>query len=322
MKPDDLLLLAGYYGIEVQWRAEAKFEEDKHPRADDGKFGSGEGSAKPAVESGTSHADFQKADVVVPDEKQFAKAQDNFKKMFKRELSVGELKDLLGVEGVFEGKTIEYSVKPYGADGLDYKAVIYDGANMVAEVRRQLTTSYEDGLNGSPVVHHDLMKIEKEYQAAGTGTKLFQKQVELYQKMGVAQIDTDAAWIGQYQWARLGYEVQDPKQLDTLKEQFAGYLADKGVDKAVAQKAVDKIRSVHDLANAMGKDDIDLPEGEGFEGLKPSDRKAWGKVFLVQRGMSEGAELIPMKFDLRAKSKNLKTLAKVIASKQKKAGPP
>ena len=42
---DFFLALAGDYGLDAKFFAEAKFEESKHPRADDGKFGEGAGDS-------------------------------------------------------------------------------------------------------------------------------------------------------------------------------------------------------------------------------------------------------------------------------------
>jgi len=302
--------------VDVTRMLAGDFKEEDHPRSDDGKFGSGGGAKdESGPGKGTTHKDFRDSKVVVGDEKFFAKAQAHFSKMFKSELSPDTLRELVGVEGMFEGSEVEYTLKPYGADGIDYTAAVFKDGKEIATIRRQISTSYENGLNGAPVVHHDLMVIAEEYQASGQGTALFSKQVELYQKMGVAMIDTDAAWVGQYQWPRLGYELQESKDLEPIKEDFAKFMKAKGQTDSDVAKALAKVKSLHDLANTTVKSNTVPPElGE----TKPPVTVKFGKLFLIDRGKREDKSTIPLKFDLRKGSKSVKILDKVIVKKAAK----
>jgi GNAT superfamily N-acetyltransferase len=227
-----------------------------------------------------------------------AKVAKNFKSLFGRDYSHDEVKDLLQVESVIPaGHTVEYEVRPYGVDGLHYSATVRDSAGKeVLQTIRQVEVSYETGRR-ELTVHQDLMKVAEEHQGSGLGTRLFQAQVEQYQKMGISSINTEAAWVGQYQWAKLGYSLANPRQLGELKQEFVKFAESKGISRETAQKAADKAKDYRALAAVkIGKGDEDRV----------------GKAFLIARGKDETKQPIPLTFSLAKGSTNLKALKKAV----------
>jgi GNAT superfamily N-acetyltransferase len=148
---------------------------------------------------------------------------------------------------------------------IDLKARIVDReGNYVATVQRD----YKLEKDGTMVVHHGYLRVDKAHKGTGIGSRVLLNNLEQYEKLGVKKIKLEAAWDGQYVWARAGFDT-NATQLARLKTEF------KRAYPHIPASAVDALPRARDLA---------LLEVEG---------KQVGKEFLIARGKTD-ADLIPM----------------------------
>ena len=199
---------------------------------------------------------------------------------------------------------VEYEVWPHGSDGLNYEARVLDkeGKELLV-TKRQLETNWESGRR-EVEVHHDLMIVAEHLQGEGLGSKLFDAQLKEYQaRGGIDRITTSAAWVGTYQWPRLGFGLTNAKDLTELKAEAHGWLSEHGV--AVSYKDFDKVKTVNDLARLTTKSPVTYETAKG-----PVTTPNLGKAFLINRGLNESHKPLELKFDLGPKSKELKAYAK------------
>jgi len=285
---------------EAQYHALRKEFDENQPRDDHGMWTSDGG--------GTS------GEIHVHDKEKFQKAAKN---CFGKELTHQDIKDLASInESDIPGANhTEYHVRPHGADGLQYEAIVTDKSGKeLLKVRRQVETNWESGKK-EVEVHHDLMVVHEDLQGHGIGSKLFDRQVEKYVKDGIIdKITTDAAWTGQYQWPRLGFALSHPEQLEGLKSEAAQFLKGNWIPEKEVSAALGKVKSIHDLAKLTTKSALDYE----FEDGKPTSTFQVGKAFLHDRGNNQHGIEISMHFGLRKGSKELATYRKVKVASVKK----
>lgn len=139
--------------------------------------------------------------------------------------------------------------------------------NSVATIQRTFKKE-----NGKLIVHHDLLKIQKNYKGKGTGTQILKNSFEEYKKMGVGMVEQDCAWDGQYVWPRMGYKMT-PDALEESKQHLADTIAEKmnlvePEQVAAVESWIQKnVKSGQDIA------DLHLPDGTpiGKEALLSGD---------------------------------------------------
>lgn len=299
-------------GAEGAPSATRKDYDPDQPRAENGQWGEGgSGATKGGESSGGSSSTTPKSGSVRVKPEHKAKLDKHSRDLFKKDFDEQTIRDLVQLEGsIPDDHTIEYEARPWGAGGIHYSAVVRNAeGKQVLETVRQIDKTWE---SGKPIVYvnHDLMKVEPEFRGNGLGTDLFARQVEQYQKMGVGEIATMAAWIGQYQWSKLGYET-DPSTLGRLKDEARQYLVKSGVSETAAGKIVDKVKNLNNLASMTVKG-VQF----GYSGAKDQYKEGEigeraGKAFLLNRGADESADMIPLSFSLKKSSYSMKTLAKM-----------
>jgi GNAT superfamily N-acetyltransferase len=259
---------------------------DDQERDESGRWTAGGGA-------GGSGSSLHAHGVTVKDHDRVQKAA---RAIFGHEITPAHVKDLLQVHamGLPEGSTVEYSARPYGVEGIHYEATARDvHGKEIVTVKRQIESTYDDKTGAKIVeVHHDLMQIHPDLQGKGLGTRLFDQQLQQYQAAGVNRITTAAAWQGgQYTWPSLGFGLVNTGQLSGLKDEASKFLAERGI-----KADLSKVKSVHDLARMRVKH-------EGTE-------HKVGKAFLQWRGNQEHVQPLDLKFDLGAKSAELKAYVK------------
>lgn len=73
---------------------------------------------------------------------------------------------------------------------------------------------------GLPIIHNDLLVVERAHRGAGLGAQILGRQVEHASKWGFDRLETDAArsdgpdgYVGYYAWPRLGYNAPIPRDI-------------------------------------------------------------------------------------------------------------
>jgi hypothetical protein len=173
------------------------FDESKHPRRPDGKFGSGGGGgddpAVPAILQGLFTAD------VYPQSDEVASAYQ----------------DVLTRGGVLEP-----------GEKLNYNSITFRGPNDPGGVWRGFSLEIVDSHgrrvlkadrairtddDGKLTVEHELLKVRRKYQGEGRATKLNAAMEDVYRANGVDHLTTHADIdVGGYTWARAGWDF-DPE---------------------------------------------------------------------------------------------------------------
>jgi GNAT superfamily N-acetyltransferase len=76
-------------------------------------------------------------------------------------------------------------------------------------------------------VHHSLFVLDQDARGAGFADQVLAQSLVRYEKLGVKKVTVDAAWVGRYKWATLGFRFDD-------KDSSAGY------DRAEVEKQVER----------------------------------------------------------------------------------
>jgi SPP1 gp7 family putative phage head morphogenesis protein len=192
--------------------------------------------------------------------------------VFGQQLTPQFVHDLVGAEQPMAklGVKGRYRIQPspFDADQIEVTG-IFGKSHIVRE--------YQRNKRGELIVHHAYFKVEDAHQAAGLGKRILANQVDQYEKLGVAKIKTEAAWVGQYTWPRMGFTLREEAELEPLKKAFATF-AREAYDLTEEDAAVmADVTSIHQLAM------VQLPPMHGFA---PDALKA-GKRFLLARGKTE-----------------------------------
>lgn len=184
-----------------------------------------------------------------------------------RELTTDFVHSVLGLKEAGVTGKIAYRIETNGPDALEFSAK-FNGSHISREYKR---------VNGELVVHHQYFKLSEQMRASGIGKKILRAQALQYDALGVARIETEAAWDGQYVWPRMGFTLREPAKLDFYKSEFAKHLVETyGLTEARAAQFADA-GSIHELATTK----IDFPGAENA-----------GKEFLIARGNGPRGQLI------------------------------
>lgn len=278
-------------------RGDGDWNEEAHPRApagtaEGGQFTSGGGGTESATH-----------DVMFRENDRLQKAAKGF---FGRDLTHQDVKNLTQVHNlnIPGAHSIEYEASPHGLDGISYQARVRDkDGKTLLFTKHQLETSWESG-HKEIEAHHDLITVSKDLQGSGVGSALFDRQLREFQRMGnIDRITLEAAWIGTYQWPRLGFSLGHEKDFAALKGELVGWLKEKGV--RLPEQALGKVKSAYDLARLEVKEPVSVSVGS-----RTVETRGIGKAFLVARGQDESKVPLSMKFELGSKSKELKCYEK------------
>lgn len=182
------------------------------------------------------------------------------------------VKDLVGADQVMTelGAQGRYTATTAKDGGIAIQAQFGRTAHVVRE--------YHRNKRGELIVHHAYFTVDPELTEGGIGKRILRNQVEQYERLGVAKIKTEAAWVGQYTWPRMGFELRSPAKLAGLKREFAAYAQNAYQLTPEEAASVANVDSIHQLAM------VTLPP---MHGLDPELLKA-GKRFLIRRGSTNG----------------------------------
>jgi len=105
-------------------------------------------------------------------------------------------------------------------DGVEYVNVsLYGGDEL------KVSRNFFRDTEGDLVVKHDLLTLPDYMQGRGLGSQVILDQLEAYERAGVDRIELDAAWIGKYQWPKLGFELTDEAdRMPYYRDKFLRYL--------------------------------------------------------------------------------------------------
>ncbi len=234
-------------------RLAGEFDESKHARADDGKFGSGGGGASTSDhESERAASDKIAANLAAgldiggtPGE--IAQHEKAMHRVFgdKAPLDAHHVNALLGVpsDGSITARTTVSSDAP---NRLKFTS---DLSNANGDPAGKLERTFERHADGSVTAHHDFFVIYDDQKGKGIGGSIVRNQIDQYQKMGVNKIDTLAVLDGRYVWPKMGFEVSDPGEKRLMQRRWASYLQRKG--------------RPHTPANSV-QDIVAHPDGKAF----------------------------------------------------------
>lgn len=192
------------------------------------------------------------------------------RRILGRPLTPQFVRDLMGAPDAVMGVEGRFTVTTLRDDQLTISARYGQ--------RASITRDYIRNKRGELIVHHAYFKIAESAQAAGLGKRILANQVQLYEQLGVAEIETEAAWVGQYTWPRMGFALRNAAHLEPLKREFVAFLR-KSYDMTEEHAALTAdVQSIQQLAM------VQLAPRHGVE---PAELKV-GKRFLLQRGHADG----------------------------------
>ncbi len=93
-----------------------------------------------------------------------------------------------------------------------------------ATLGRWFKSDFPGQANPNPIVKHDHLYVEPEFQNAGISDTINGNAFRHYEKWGVDRVKVDCASVGRYAWARLGFNFDDPT--DILSD-FESYIDSK-----------------------------------------------------------------------------------------------
>lgn len=221
------------------------WDESKHPRADDGKFGSGSGSAGVAASgsnnqtSDTSSSNDNKTPRKVPAGGKVAAVDyeggNATKSQAEKVLGIELSNDhFAGLTGATADSSVSVKVKesPNGRYGIN-NVRFDDAVGPVVSVSIKgkgywATRHFYRDKDGSVVVYNEAIEIKD--TGKGLGTEIFSRQVAGLAAMGVSRIECfaegqpgDEEFNGYYTWPRLGYDGKIPEvAAKRLPKEFAG----------------------------------------------------------------------------------------------------
>jgi hypothetical protein len=145
--------------------------------------------------------------------------------------------------------------------------------------------------DGNPTVHHSFFVLRDEYQDGGKKSKggksktgfakvLNGNAMLRYEKWGLKVADLEAAWIGRYAWASLGFSFKYPKE---ILRNFRSYIARVGKDWPAAKRAKAIAMAEASVGRSWDFAKMDL-DGELFldeYNKNPTERLPLGKAFLL-----------------------------------------
>ena len=194
------------------------WEEGKHPRADDGKFGEGSGDHSATAEAASKPS--SSAEAAPAKEKKAARSKAKVK--LGPEVDKKRLASMFGKMFGYDAP-LEIIADCVGApDDAEVTVSLSDtGKSLDIEMRHpafaQTCTRYvTQSEDGKVTIHNESIFIKKEEQGSGLGSRIFSSQVVWAREHGVANIKCHAAKLndageayynGYVTWPKLGYDA-------------------------------------------------------------------------------------------------------------------
>jgi hypothetical protein len=107
----------------------------------------------------------------------------------------------------YKGKVIEA-----GSDGIRIEYFSLKDGSKAATLERHFYSKTE--------IHHSLFVIESTNRSAGFADTINGQAMLRYEKWGLKKISVDAAWVGRYKWAKMGYNFDDPSSIYRAGSEF------------------------------------------------------------------------------------------------------
>ena len=162
-------------------------------------------------------------------------------------------------------------------DKVSIRLTLHDEqGNKIGHTRRELFKE-----NGKLIAKQDELFLGKGDTGTGKGaneglgTKIIRNNYAAYEKLGVVQARIQAAYVGSYVWAKMGYTA-NPHDMKALNTDFKKYLSEKGI------KHKGDFETAHDIANYAsgptkhGKDFLIKVVGQnGHSGAGESGDAGW-----------------------------------------------
>lgn len=145
---------------------------------------------------------------------------------------------------------------------------IQDDADMYAgEFQRSFFKSQDKDGNEIWAVEHDLFKMEDEYAGVGFGSKFIAQQEAWYVAAGIGRIDVGTAWDGARHWAKAGYDFDNRKMDENVRELLRG----RGYNSADFEEGSENRREFDSLMSKMVTAySVDSNAGGFFDTRNPS----------------------------------------------------
>ena len=162
-------------------------------------------------------------------------------RVFGRRLSDEELDDLSGLRAELPPgirlsieEIKETSRNRQNEEQVRLHGVFYDDANPIDGRPRRIGALDRTYVRAGQETHvkHEYFQISDEYQNSGIGRRVFNAQVDAYQKHGIARVKLEAADVGRYVWTKAGFEWTNPAQLAEIRTQLRAHLAGRFGDAA------------------------------------------------------------------------------------------
>lgn len=130
--------------------------------------------------------------------------------------------------------------------------------------------------------HHALFEVEPKYQGRGIGDAVNGNALRHYEKWGISRVDLDAAWVGRYAWARMGFQFVNPQR---KLEDFEDYVDSRPELKSRKSELMPVARELVKKPWKLAKWDIgvNLPNEYNEDNRGKAESIPLGKAFLLSR---------------------------------------
>lgn len=248
----------------------SEFKEEDHPRAADGKFGSG-GGGKDGGAPATKKYGPSKANVKAVGPQDAKKAEKAGKDMLGKDFTLAHAASLAGAPD-----DAEVTVTPEKGGGLH---VQIDHPAFAQPCIRRIVPQ---GKGVPPIMVNEIIDVKESYRGKGLGTDIFARQVEQASEAGVSAIHCHAAKMndrgepyfnGYYTWPLLGYNA---------------YMEDIAEESHEGRKVVEKAKQAFPEAECL----LDIVStDEGRKWWKANGCDVHDAKFTLKKGSASMAQL-------------------------------
>ena len=142
-----------------------------------------------------------------------------------------------------------------------------DAGFPAGEFQRGFFKSQDKDGNEIWAVEHDLFKMDDEYAGVGFGSKFIAQQEAWYVAAGIGRIDVSTAWDGARHWAKSGYDFDNRKMDENVRELLRG----RGYNSADFEEGSENRREFDSLMSKMVTAySVDSNAGGFFDTRNPS----------------------------------------------------
>lgn len=201
-------------------------------------------------------------------------------KLFGKELTIEEMSHGFAPPPGYVGKI--FAVKD---GGFEVKYFEKSTGKLVASLDRDF---WRDG-----EIHHSYFVLAGDFRGGGFSDAINGRAMSRYEKWGVKNVSVDAAWVGRYAWARMGFNFKDPSLIWDKAERFIRKnVADPAKAAAYIEKAKLLVKEPWKLAKW---DDGDLFE-VAFDASGTTQRGSYplGKAIMLHDNMPLWKGILPI----------------------------